>query len=214
VNGAGVSKPVHLAVVAFCLSGVMGCMSIAYTPALSLDRSPQTIERRLLVEELIDETPKGDHERRFSGVSATESGKIAGTLSTLVTNALVDDLQRNKVFSEVTKRSKDPDLVLSGVIRRFYGKSGILWFTIPIDPLWFIGLPCCSDSGEVNLLITLSTPDGKAIGRYEASSEFGGVYTLYNNRQFAIGTYLNRAFGEVVREIRDKILRDKAKLDR
>ncbi|TLY21623.1 MAG: hypothetical protein E6K68_05595 [Nitrospirae bacterium] len=212
--GVGLSKPVHLVVVAFCLSGVMGCMSIAYTPTLSLDRSPQTIKGRLLVEELIDETPREDHERRFFGVSATEPGAIAGTLSTLVTNALVDDLQRNKVFNEVTKSSEHPDLVLSGEIRRFYGKSGALWFTIPIDLLWFLGLPCCFDSGEVKLLITLSTPVGKAIGRYEASSEFGGVYTLYNNRQFAIGTNLNRAFGEVVREIRDKILRDKAKLDR
>jgi hypothetical protein len=69
-------------------------------------------------------------------------------------------------------------------------------------------------SGMVDLLVTVSRPDGTEVARYEGSSSFGGVFTVYNNRLSAIGTSLNRAFDRAVESIRDQMLDDRELLSR
>lgn len=166
------------------------------------------------IETFIDESPAEDKSRRAGGTSATEHGTLAGDLATEVTNAILDDFSKNQVFEVIKKKIDDPDIIIKGKIRRFYGKAGpnaLFWFTIPVDILWLLGLPVMSDEGEVDLEISVYRPDGFLLGTYSGKSEFSGIYTMYTNVTFGIGTRLNKAFDEVLRKIREKILTDESK---
>ena len=158
-------------------SMALGCRSISYSPELSLGVSPTVIHATVLLEDFRDETPPRDHMQRFLQLVPTEPGSLSGSLATHVTNEILSDFQRNHVFKTISKLQDEPDLLLSGAIRRFHAVSGILLYTLPIDVLWYLGLPCCRDEGHVELHMVLRRPDGTLVAEYEGSSEFGGVFT-------------------------------------
>ena len=195
----------------------LGCYTIPYSPTLALSSAPQTVRAEVLFEDFADLSPPEDHDLRALGVSATAEGGLSAPLANTITNEIFDDFQRNQVFSRITKGSDDPDLVLSGKIHRFYATAGIGslgWVTLPIDPIWLLGFPAGSDEGVVDLEITLADPDGTVLAAYREKSEFGGLYTMYNNREASVGNNLNKAFAEVVARIRSDILADREKLER
>lgn len=188
------------------------CTSISYKPALSLGLSPIKIPAKLQVETFTDRSPSEDKSKRALGVSATEPDTLAGDLATEVTNAVIADLLINGVFAEVGKSIKNPDAVMTGEIRRFYGRAGINTagvITLPINPIWFLGVPMQSSEGEVDLAVSIRRPDGTVLGTYSGRSEFSGWYTMYNQPMLGVGTALNKAFNQAMQQIRERIIADK-----
>ena len=195
-----------------------GCMSISYKPSVSLRESPRTIKATVKLETFADQTPQSDKERKVFGVSATEPGTLAGELVNEVTDAVLTDFNNNQVFETVKKRfENEPDLIMKGTIRRFYGKVGpttLMWITIPIDIIWFFGLPIQGDEGSVDLEVSIQRPNGTVLGTYRGQSQFSASYSMYTNPILGIGTKLNKAFSECIQQIRDQILNDEKKLSR
>lgn len=97
------------------------CTAISYHPALSLSPSPVKIPAKIQVETFVDRSPSEDKTKRIGGTSATEPDSLAGDLGTEVTNAVIVDFLANGVFAEAGKSIKNPDAVMTGQIKRFYG---------------------------------------------------------------------------------------------
>lgn len=194
------------------------CTSVTYKPSLSLDKSPVKIKAKAQVEPFVDHSPRADKNRRIGGVSATEPKALAGDLTVEVTNAVVNDFLINGVFQEVGKNIDDPDLIVKGEIRRFYGKAGINnfgWLTYPANlmaPIWILGLPVNSSEGAVDIVLTISRRDGALIGEYSGQAKFSDSYSVYSGETLAVGTRLNKAFNESIEKIRTQILADEQKL--
>jgi hypothetical protein len=206
----------YLAAAAFIASFTTGCQSISYKPGTSLGMSSQTIKANVKLETFIDQSPASDKSSKFAGVSACEPGTLDGELATDVTDAVLTDFNNNQVFASVKKRfENEPDLVMKGTIQRFYGKSGptpVFWITIPIDILWFFGLPIMGDDGLVNMEVSIQRPDGTVLGTYHGQAKFSKLYTIYVNATLALPTRMNKAFTDAIAQIREQILRDAGKL--
>jgi len=194
-----------------------GCTSVTYKPGLSLEKSPVKIKAKAQVESFVDHSPATDKDRRIGGVSATEPKTLAGDLATEVTNAVINDFLINGVFQEVGKSVDNPDLIVKGEIRKFYGKAGINsfgWLTYPANvmaPIWLLGLPVNSSEGAVDIVLTISRPDGTFVGEYAGQAKFSDTYSVYSGETLAVGTRLNKAFNEAIEKIRAQILADEEK---
>jgi len=192
-----------------------GCTPISYKPSLSLGESPTTVKCRVQIETFKDESPTADRGSKVAGTSATEPGTLAGDLAVEVTNAVLTDFSTNQVFESIQKRMDDPDLIMRGTIRRFYGHAGpnaIMWATIPVDIIWFFGVPIQSDEGAVDLEISFQRRDGSSVASYSGHSQFSAWYTIYTNPLLGIPTRLNKAFDQAVIQIRQQITADAEKL--
>jgi hypothetical protein len=190
---------------------------VTYKPGLSLEKSPVKIKAKAQVESFVDHSPATDKDRRIGGVSATEPKTLAGDLATEVTNAVINDFLINGVFQEVGKSVDNPDLIVKGEIRKFYGKAGINsfgWLTYPANvmaPIWLLGLPVNSSEGAVDIVLTISRPDGTFVGEYAGQAKFSDTYSVYSGETLAVGTRLNKAFNEAIEKIRAQILADEEK---
>lgn len=139
---------------------------------------------------------------------------MAGDLGTEVTNAVIADFLANGVFAEVGRYVERPDAVMTGQIKRFYGRAGLNaagWITLPINPIWLLGVPMQSSEGEVDLEVSIRRPDGTLLGTYSGRSQFSDWYTMYNQPIYGVGTALNKSFTQVMQQIRDQIIADKGK---
>jgi hypothetical protein len=201
-----------------------GCANVQYTPTLSLPVSPETIQARVLFRELVDGSPGEDRDKgMWAEISCTSPESMVGTVSTGISNAILQDLQQNEVFLEVRKRMDHPDLILEGRIHRFVAKSGMTVIgivTLPIDWItgglfWLLGIPIRTSWGTVNLELTLRTPDGEILGTYTGTRRFRWHHTVYNTRWalYSCPTKLNEMFGEVVREMRASMIADRKRLE-
>jgi hypothetical protein len=190
---------------------------VTYKPGLSLEKSPARIKAKAQVESFSDHPPATDKDRRIGGVSATEPKTLAGDLATEVTNAVINDFSINGVFQEVGKSVDNPDFIVKGEIRKFYGKAGINsfgWMTYPVNvlaPIWLLGLPVNSSEGAVDIVLTISRPDGTLVGQYAGQAKFADTYSVYSGETLAVGTRLNKAFNEAIERIRAQILADEDK---
>ena len=190
------------------------CTAISYHPALSLGPSPVRIPAKIKVETFVDRSPSEDKTKRAGGSSATEPDSLTGDLGTEVTNAVIADFLVNGVFADVGKNIEHPDAVMTGQIKRFYGRAGLNsvgWITLPINPIWFLGVPMQSSEGEVDLEVSIRRPDGTLLGKYSGRSQFSDWYTIYNQSILGVGTALNRSFTHAMQQIRDQIVADKSK---
>ena len=139
---------------------------------------------------------------------------MTGDLGTEVTNAVIADLLANGVFVEVGRHAEHPDAVMTGQIKRFYGRAGLSsvgWITLPINPIWLLGVPMQSSEGGVDLEVSIRRPDGAVLGTYNGCSQFSDWYTMYNQSMHGVGTALNKAFNQAMQQIRDQIITDKGK---
>ena len=159
------------------------CTAISYKPALSLGPSPVKIPAKIQVETFVDRSPSEDKTKRAGGSSATEPDSMAGDLGTEVTNAVIADFLANGVFAEVGRHVERPDAVMTGQIKRFYGRAGLNaagWITLPVNPIWLLGIPMQSSEGGVDPEVSIRRPDGAVVGTYSSHSQFSDWYTMYN----------------------------------
>lgn len=205
-------RPFSLVLALTIALALSACTSISYKPALSLGPSPVKIPAKIRVETFVDRSPAEDKTKRAGGSSATEPDSMAGDLGTEVTNAVIADFLANGVFAEVGRHVERPDAVMTGEIKRFYGRAGLNaagWITLPISPIWLLGIPMQSSEGEVDLFVTIRRLDGTPLGTYSGRSQFSDWYTMYNQSVWGVGTALNKAFTEAMQQIRNRILADK-----
>ena len=194
---------------------MLGCQAISYKPSLTLDLSPKTIKARASISKFVDQTPSDDRDTKFGGVSVAEPGTLEGDLATGVTNAVLSDFRDNRVFEVIEKNLENADLIIKGRIQRFSGKGGpntLFWFTIPIDIIWYFGLPVQSVDAEVQLELAVVRPDGTEVGVYTGKSQLSESFSIYTYAHLATPKYTNTAFANAVGQIRQKLLADESKL--
>jgi hypothetical protein len=204
----------------------MGCgplllsACVPYKPTLFLDASPVTIPARVLVQPLHDASPQEDKEPATAhGFSQTSVDSLEEGLSALVTRAVIADFSATSVFQSIAGTERTPDLILSGTIYRFYGEVTLpSWAMIP-GVAWAVSVfwsPVQERHGEVDLELTLATPEGEILGRYRGCDKYGEVAgregRFWSMPVYPAHSRLNQSFTEAVRQIRDQMLDDRARL--
>jgi len=194
--------------------------AVPYKPTLKLETTFQAIPARVLVQPLRDASPPDDKEDSTeASFSQTSSRSMEGDLSALVTKALVADFNATHVFRDLHRSQGNPDLILSGTIRRFYGQVSIpswlrvSWMSWAAHAYW---VPFQQWEGEVDLELVLSTPDGLVLGTYHGQVEYrqveGRDRHYWSMPLYPAHARLNRAFTEAVEQIRDQMLLDRDRL--
>lgn len=203
-------RPFGLVLALTSVLALGACTAISYHPALSLGPSPVKIPAKLQVETFVDRSPAEDKTIRIEGKSATEPEFLIENLEAEVTNAVIADFQANGVFAEASKITKNPDVVMTGEIKRFHGQAALNsvgWITlVAYFPSWFLGVPIQSSEGEVDLTITIHRPDGTVLGTYNGWSERSDWHTVYTQPINGVGITLNKAFNQAMQQIRDQII--------
>ena len=189
-----------------------GCQSLSYEPNATVGMSPEKIPLTVEVRTLKDVSPIEDRKRWLLGTAATAPGTLTGDLAEDVTKALIENLYFEGVFKDVKRKPKEPDIVLSGTLRRFYGKANLNTLGVITSlyaPLWLLGIPIYTSYGTVDLELTFDRPDGRRIAEYKSTVDFSELSSYWGNAELEIGTRLNRSFSEAVRDLREKMLKDK-----
>ncbi len=193
---------------------------VPYKPTLFLDASPVTIPARVLVQPLRDASPQEDKEHATAqSFSQTSVDSLDEDLSALVTRAVIADFSTTSVFQSVAGTERTPDLILSGTIHRFYGEVTLpSWAMIP-GVAWAVSVfwsPVQERHGEVDLELTLATPEGEILGRYRGCDKYGEVAgregRFWSMPVYPAHSRLNQSFTEAVRQIRDQMLDDRERL--
>jgi hypothetical protein len=192
-----------------------GC--VPYKPTVSLERSPHTIPASVAIQPLRDATPPDDRDN-LAEHSISQTGTLEGELSALVTQALEADFSATGLFRSIGTRERDPDLILTGTIHRFYGQATVLSWLIP-GAGWTVNAvasPSQAWQGEVDLELTLTRPDGRVLGTYRGRARYDEIAS-YDHHYWAMPLYpaharLNQAFSEAVQDVREQILRDRGML--
>ncbi len=99
------------------------CTTISYSPKVSLDVSPKTVKKTVMVEKFKDISPEEDRENPLAGLSATNEKALVNDLDMEVTNAVVSDFAINGVFNSISRRIENPDYIMKGEIKKFMGIS-------------------------------------------------------------------------------------------
>ncbi|MBM4134944.1 MAG: hypothetical protein FJ245_14410 [Nitrospira sp.] len=199
---------------------LLAACAIPYKPTLKMEATFHTIPARVLVQPLRDASPPDDkHNASEASLSQTGPDSIEGDLSALVTKAIVADFSATGVFQTLHRNQQNPDLILSGTIHRFYGEVStpswlhIPWMSWAAHSYW---VPFQEWEGEVDLEVTLSTPDGKLLGTYRGQADYaqleGRDHHYWSMPLYPAHARLNRAFTEAVEQIRDQMFGDREKL--
>jgi hypothetical protein len=212
------------------------CVTISYTPKISLDVSERTVKKAIVVEKLTDSSPIQDRENPISGFSVTNPKALPGDLSVDVTNAIVSDFATNGVFSQISRRLDNPDYILKGEIKKFMGKSratGYYWGSLgaytagavaigasnqpneaalalavlPMAGLLF-GIPARRNVADIEIELKLYDKAGNLLSTYTGKGQENMPMSIYNNAMLALPSQTNKAFSQAIAQIRDQILND------
>ena len=192
------------------LGGASSGNNSLYTPTIRLPESPKTIEAKARVEPFINKMPAHDAGSKRSTQDVTSPESMEGELLELIRDAIGTDLRLNLVFSSVRIHLDQPELLIRGVIYEFgESRSRPWWARVPLLGL----LPAARErvEGGVKLDLVVSTPTGHVVGTYQGRSVFPDptdAVPAPKENQRPRGTYLNRAFTEAMRQIREQMLAD------
>lgn len=233
-------KSLQYVTVLFCTVLYSSCVSLSYTPKVSLDISPKTIQKTLQVEKLKNTTPKSDSNAPILGFSATDKEAMPADLDLGVTNAIVEDFANNAVFKQVSRRVENPDYILKGEIKRFKGVSqpttlakyalgvsySAIFLGILFDKPWvlvtgaclplgfYLGLPIVEQSREVELILYLYDKKDTLLATYIAKVSEEEQSSMYSkNKTYALPSALNKVFSKAVMKIREQLLADTQRLE-
>ena len=203
------------------------CGSVAYTPKVVLDQSLVTVNKSVKVERFVDRRVNPSRQR-----AATNRDCLINSLDLEVTNAVVEDFSKNKVFENVGRHIDNPDLILKGEIQRFVGAEGMsgyakfsmvsylsgvglvlagfpvgAFLTIPVYGIPF-GIPTKVDYSTIELRISIYNAENELLGAYTGSATTKKASGIYTNNFAVLPSMTNRMFSEVVQQIRDQIADD------
>ncbi|TAF02499.1 MAG: hypothetical protein EAZ80_01040 [Runella slithyformis] len=218
--------------VASCLFS--SCVTLSYTPKVSLDVSERTVKKAVVVEKLTDISPVEDRENPVGGSSATNPKALPGDLSVDVTNAIVSDFATNGVFSQISRRLDNPDYILKGEIKKFMGKSRptayywgsavaygvgiaairnnpdpsvLVLAVLPMAGLLF-GIPARRNVADIEIELKLYDKAGNLLSTYTGKGQENKAMSIYNNATLALPSQTNKAFSQAIAQIRQQILSD------
>lgn len=214
------------------------CSTISYTPKVSLDVSPKSINKTLQIDKFSDSSPIADRKNPFGGVSVTNKEALSNELDVEVTNAIVSDFATNGLFKQVSRKIENPDYLIKGEIIKFSGKSelneyakfsfglaiasviispivqssAILWGTAPLYSC-YLGLPVSRNSSDIEIILKLYDKNNTLIGTYSGKANEKMSTSIYKNKMLAVPTLTNKTFSSAVMQIREQILKDISKLE-
>ncbi len=216
----------------------VSCSTISYSPKLTLDVSPKTIQKSVQVEKFIDSSPLEDKQNPFLGLSVTNQESLSGELNLEVTNAIISDFSVNAVFSSISRKLEKPDYLMKGEIIKFNGKSTLnnyakasyvmalaAFIIAPIaaEPLvylgtiplftWYLGIPISNNTSEISIVIKLYDKNNLLVGTYQNDISSRKSSNMYNNRSLAVPSMTNKLFSEAIQNIRMQIIQDIDKLN-
>ena len=219
---------------------VSSCASISYSPKISLDVSNKTINKTVQIDKLVDITESSYTKNPFGGLSVTNKEALQNSLDLEVTNAIVTDFSTNGVFKQVSRRVDNPDIIIKGEIRKFYGISKLNTFfkisyfgsiailtvavvaqstplliasAATIAPL-YLGVPISKNTSEVEITLKAYNSKGDLLGTYSASVIDDNSSNMYKNKALALPSMTNRVFSKTIMEIRNQIIEDYDKLSK
>lgn len=193
---------------------------VQYKPTLKLEDSTKMIPARVYVQPLKDASPSEDKENAARhSLSQTSTDSMEGDLDVAVTRAILAGFSAASAFTSISDHPNGAELILSGMIYRFYGRiSAPTWLLIPgiglaVQAFWS---PIQLWQGEVDLELTLASPNGHILGTYRGRARYEEI-AHYDHHYWAMPLYpaharLNDAFTEAVRIIREQMLQDRERL--
>lgn len=193
---------------------VSSCATISYTPTVSLDISPKTINKTIFVEKFVDKTPEKDKKNPFLGISVTNKEALANDLSIEITRAVIGDFQMNGVFKDLSRRNDNADFIMKGEIRSFTGKCSmtkyglISLFTVYGPLTWYFGVPVKKNETRIELMISLYDRSNQLVGKYSGVYKDKSTMTVYNNKSLALVNLTNKSFSNAISDIREQLMRD------
>lgn len=202
----------NLILILSALLVLSSCTTISYSPKVSLDVSPRTINKSVQVEKFKDLSPQEDTENPLFGLSVTNTEALSNSLDLEVTNAIVTDFAINGVFRQISRKVENPDLIIKGEIRKFTGISELnthakFSFLLALaGPI--AGLIYTSSGGsythsgsetfaEIMLICEIPLLSGYfGIPIRSNYSEVEIVLYLYDNKNTLIGSYTGKSSDE------------------
>jgi len=221
---------------------VPSCTAISYTqkytPQVNLDISPRTINKSVQIDRFKDASPAEDKKIRFmKGLSITHKKLLDDELDLQVTNAVVSDFSTGGLFKEAGREVENPDFIIKGEIKKFYGKSrtnafakisiiiGVAGFAflatnwklfflaeMPSLSLHF-GVPMSRNTSEIVIEMRLYDNHNRLINTYTGRATASRPATIYHSTMLDVSNITNRTFSKAIMQIREQILADADKLD-
>jgi len=215
---------------------IVSCTTISYVPKVSLDLSPKTINKFVQVDRFTDVSPSDDKMNPFMGLSVTGQESLASELDLEVTNAVIADFSANRLFEKVGRKVENPNLIIKGEIKRFYGKfqynafarvSSVMgtvgaigslftpWAALACLPelVWFFGVPVSTNTSEVVIEMKIYDNNYNLINTYTGKSIDFISASMYRDKSLQVPTMTNKTFTKAIMQIRDQILADTDKFD-
>ena len=197
----------------FFLLWLSGC-STTYVPRLALP--PAELNRS--IDATVEVHPFSAADDLLSGHSTygvraeDYVNKPPSKMTQALTQQVAAELSAHRIFRKVTTFDTAPDFILTGRVEKFFEHDRRkLWTLIPYysDKIAsFFRVNSYTANGEVRLTMILLKPTGEVIGTYVGHSKFNEDYTP--NSDVQPGDRLNRAVGQALAQIRDKMLADQA----
>ena len=207
-----------------------------YTPQISLDISPRTINKSAQIALFEDSSPEEDKRTPPMGLSVTDYESLGSELNMEVTHAVVSDFSANRLFKEAGRKVENPDFIIKGEIKKFYGKHQLNAFA-RVSPMlaiggaigslitpWasfaclpvlvpYFGIPMSANTSEVVIEMRLYDNKDNLINTYTGKSIDFISASMYKNKASQVVAMTNRAFSNAIMQIRDQILADADKMD-
>jgi len=194
------------------------CMTISYTPWVSLDVSPTTINKSVVIEKFVDESPIEDTKNPFGGFAVTNKKALTQDFNTEVTRAIAADFSANAVFSDVRLKNDSADYKIKGVIKRFSGKNrptnGVysLFPTLGLSIfVFYSGIPFRVSTADIEIALSIYDKNNHLIATYNGIVKDKQRSNMYNDKTAATLSFVNKSFSKAISDIRTQIMKDISK---
>ncbi len=194
------------------------CATVSYVPYVSLDVSKKTIMKTVEVEKFDDNTSKTEKRNPVFGYAITNPKSLVGSLNSELASGIATDFNNNAVFASAKLKNDSADYRIRGKIVKFYGKVRPPFIVYPVAVLLLsniailCGMPVLV--AEVDIELELSIYDkktNKLIGTYHAENRDVIKSNLYNDKSYAINSFMNRTLSKTVFDLREQIIKDEKK---
>ncbi|MET0516208.1 MAG: hypothetical protein ABW047_12895 [Nitrospiraceae bacterium] len=186
--------------------------STKYEPHLALSPSPFPI----LIDAKVELHPFIAGEELRSGhvpygvVAEDYVNHRPSKMSKIITAQILEEFEASGVFRKISTYEADPDFVLTGRVEKFVEHDRRkIWTYLPYFSDKLAGLFRLNTyvrSGEVQLTMFILSPAGELVHTYSGQAKFDEDFTP--NDDMPPGERLNRAFSQVITQIRDEMLTD------
>lgn len=106
----------------FSLTILSSCITISYSPKVSLEVAPRTIHKSIQIDKFVNQISERDRRSGQRKLSVTNQKALVSELGLEVANAIAADFAMNGVFKSAGRKVENPDFYLKGSIKKFKGE--------------------------------------------------------------------------------------------